>query len=174
VSPAKKQIRVSFVLFGVMIAATIASYGVVEILETRRWREQAPRLAVDSLVKALRAHHRQTGRFPADFRELEARVWKHKTQPNFGVDGRSLLVANYYYLYHPVDGGTCTLWIIPTGPRRDEGSTHFLVLSPDSLRRWKGAPLSLDEVSKLRGVPRYGEMSLLGMTEQAQINLTKR
>jgi hypothetical protein len=174
VSPAKKQIRVSFVLLGVMIAATIASYGVVEILETRRWREQAPRLAVDSLVKALRAHHRQTGRFPADFRELEARVWKHKTQPNFGVDGRSLSVANYYYLYHPVDGGACTLWIIPTGPRRDEGSTHFLVLSPDSLRRWKGAPLSLDEVSKLRGVPRYGEMSLLGMTEQAQINLTKR
>jgi hypothetical protein len=173
-SPAKRQIRVSLVLFGIVIVATIASYAVVSILETRRWSEQAPRLAVDSLVKALRAHHRQTGRFPADFRELEARVWKHKTHPNFGADGRSLSVANYYYLYHPVDIGACTIWIIPTGPRREEGSTHFLLLSPDSLRRWKGAPLSLDEVSKLRGVPRYDEMSLLGMTEQTQINLTKR
>jgi hypothetical protein len=173
-SPAKRQLRVSLVLLGVVIAAIIASYAVVAILEARRWREHAPRLAVDSLVKALRTHHKQTGRFPADFRELEARVWKHKVQPNFGTDGRSLSVANYYYLYHPVDGGTCTIWIIPTGLRRDEGSTHFLLLYPDSLRRWKGAPLSLDEVNKLRGVPRYGEMSLLGMTEQAQINLTKR
>jgi hypothetical protein len=173
-NPAKRQLRVSLVLFGIVIAAIIASHGVVAILETRRWGEQAPRLAVDSLVKALRTHHKQTGRFPADFRELEARVWKHKIQHNFGADGRSLSVANYYYLYHPVDGGACTIWVIPTGPRRDEGSTHFLLLSPDSLRRWKGAPLSLDEVSKLRGVLRYGEMNLLGMTEQAQINLTKR
>jgi hypothetical protein len=101
-------------------------------------------------------------------------VWKHKNRPDFGTDGCSLSVANYYYLYYPVDGTTCTIWIIPIGPRRDEGSTHFLLLSPDSVRRWKGAPLDLDEVGKLRGVPQYGEMSVLGMTEQPQIKLAKR
>jgi hypothetical protein len=171
---AKGRMRVSFALLGAAVAAVMISYAVDAVLETRRWREQAPRLAVDSMVKALRTHHRQTGRFPSNFSELEARVWKHKNRPDFGTDGRSLSVANYYYLYHPVDGNTCTIWIIPTGPRRDEGSTHFLLLSPDSVRRWKGAPLDLDEVGKLRGVPQYGEMSVLGMTEQPQIKLAKR
>ncbi len=170
----KGRIRVSFALLGATAVAIVVSYAVDAAMESRRWREQAPRLAVDSMVKALRTHHRQTGRFPADFHELEARVWKHKTRPDFGADGRSLSVANYYYIYYPVDGTTCTIWIIPTGPRRDEGSTHFLLLSPDSMRRWKGAPLSLDEIGKLRGVPQYGEMSLLGMTEQPQIKLARK
>jgi hypothetical protein len=170
----KGRIRVSFALLGATAAAIVASYAVDAAMESRRWREQVPRLAVDSMVKALRTRHRQTGRFPGDFRELEARVWKHKNRPDFGADGRSLSVANYYYLYYPVDGNTCTIWIIPTGPRRDEGSTHFLLLSPESMRRWKGAPLSIDEIGKLRGVPRYGEMSLLGMTEQPQIKLVRR
>jgi hypothetical protein len=171
---AKGEMRVSFALLGATAAAIVVSYAVDAVMESRRWREQAPRLAVDSMVKALRTHHKQTGRFPTDFRELEARVWKHKTRPDFGTNGRSLSVANYYYLYYPVDGTTCTIWIIPTGPRRDEGSTHFLLLSPESMRRWKGAPLSLDEIGKVRSVPRYGEMSLLGMTEQPQIKLASR
>lgn len=173
-NPTKRRMRASLALFGATVAAIIVSYTAVAITEARQWREQAPRLAVDSLVKALKAHHKQTGRFPADFRELEARVWKHKTQPDYGVDGRSFSVANYYYLYHFVDGSACTIWIIPIGPRRDEGSTHFLLLSPTSLRRWRGAPLSLDEARKLPGVPQYREMGLLGMTEQPQISLAKR
>ena len=70
--------------------------------------------------------------------------------PDFGADGRSLSIANYHYIYHPVDAGACTIWIIPTGPRRDEGATHFLLLYPDSLRRWKGAPLSPDESNRCR------------------------
>src|SRR6266545_2344473 len=171
---AKGRMRVSFALLGAAVVAVMVSYVVDAVLEARRWREQEPRLAVDSMVKALRTHHKQTGRFPTDFRELEARVWKHKTRPDFGADGRSLSVANYYYLYCLVDGNTCTIWIIPTGPRRDEGSTHFLLFSPDSVRRWKGAPLSHDEIGKLRGVPQYGEMSVLGMTEQPQIKLARK
>jgi hypothetical protein len=171
---AKGRMRVSFALLGAAVVAVMVSYVVDAVLEARRWREQEPRLAVDSMVKALRTHHKQTGRFPTDFRELEARVWKHKTRPDFGADGHSLSVANYYYLYCLADGNTCTIWIIPTGPRRDEGSTHFLLLSPDSVRRWKGAPLSLDEIGKLRGVPQYGEMSVLGMTEQPQIKLARK
>jgi hypothetical protein len=169
-----RRIRASFVMFGASVAALLVVYATAAILEAWRLREQTPRLAVDSLVKALRTYHRQTGRFPADFRELEARVWKHKKSPDFGADGRSLSVANYYYLYHLVDARTATIWIIPTGPKREEGSTHFLLLMPDNLRRWKGAPLSLDEVSKLTPVPQYRQMHLLGMTEQQPIELNRK
>ncbi len=170
----KRRVRMSLVMFGASAASLIIAYAAATILEVWQLREQTPRLAADSMVKTLRAHHRQTGRFPNDFRELEARVWKHKTMPDFGADGRSLSIANYYYLYHPVNAGACTIWIIPVGPRREEGSTHFLLLYPDSLRRWKGPPLSLDEIGKLRSVPQYGEMNILGMTEQRPIDLVKR
>ncbi|MFP5265194.1 MAG: hypothetical protein ACLGJB_25175 [Blastocatellia bacterium] len=126
------------------------------------------------MVKSLRTYYQKTGGFPASFRDLESQVWKHKEAPDLGVDGRSLSVANYHYIYYPVDAKTCTIWIIPVGPRREEGSTHFLLLTPDSLRRWKGAPLSLDEVKKLPSIPQYREMTVLGMTEQQPIGLGKK
>lgn len=170
----KTRLRISFFLFGSTLAALVVCFVTAVLIETRQARRQTPRLAADSLVKALRTHHKQTGRFPSDFREVEARVWKRKTPPDFGADGRSLSVANYYYIYHRESAGVCTIWIIPTGPRRDEGATHFLLLYPGSLRRWKGAPLSPDEIKALPPVPQYREMALLGMTEQPQINLVRR
>lgn len=169
-----RRLRMSFVMFGASLVAIIVVYVSNTLAKVLSERSETPRLAADSLVKALRTHHRQTGRFPQDFRELGTRVWKHKNPPDFGVDGRSLSIANYYYIYYPVDSHTSTIWIIPTGPRRDEGATHFLLLTPDNLRRWKGAPLSLDEAKNLPPVPLYGQMSLLGMTEQQPIELSKR
>src|SRR5215475_764829 len=117
--------RMSFVALGGSVVAIIIAYAATTWLEARRLQEQTPRLAVDSLVKALREYHGQTGRFPADFRELEARVWKHKNTPDFGADNRSMSFANYYYIYARVDAGVSTIWIIPTGPKREDGSTHF-------------------------------------------------
>jgi hypothetical protein len=169
-----RRLRMSFLTFGTSLVALIVVYASNTVMKVLSERRETPRLAADSLVKALRAHHRQTGRFPSDFRELEARVWKHKNAPDFAVDGRSLSIANYYYIYHRVDAHTSTVWIIPTGPRRDEGATHFLLVKPDHLRRWKGAPLSLDEAKNLPSVPLYGQMSLLGMTEQQSIELGRR
>jgi hypothetical protein len=172
--PTHKKFRISFVTLGISVAAFVISFVFVTILGNWREREQTPRLAVDSLVKALRGYHKQAGRFPTDFRELEARVWKHKKTPDFGADGRSLSVANYFYLYHQIDAGSATIWIIPTGARREEGSTHFLLLRPDSLRRWKGVPLSLDKIKDLPAVPQYRQMTLLGMTEQEPVELSGR
>ncbi|MCI0389675.1 MAG: hypothetical protein MOB07_13060 [Acidobacteria bacterium] len=170
----RKGFRFSYVTLGVSVAALVVSFAFATVLGVWREREQTPRLAVDSMVKALRAHHKRTGRFPSDFRELEARVWKHGKTPDFGADGRTLSVANYFYLYHLVDASAATIWIIPTGPRRDEGSTHFLLLTPDNLRRWKGAPLSLDEIRNLPPVPQYRQMAVFGMTEQRPIELSGR
>jgi hypothetical protein len=171
----KSRLRISVMMVGISLVALIVTYAAVTIAAAWRAREQMPRLAADSLVKSLRAYHQQTGRFPANFRELEARVWKHKQVPDFGADGRSLTVANYYYIYYPVDASTCTVWIVPVGPRREEGATHFLLLTPNGLRRWKGTPLTLDEVKKLPpAVPQYNEMALLGMTELQPIDLDKK
>jgi hypothetical protein len=170
----RKKFRLSFVTLGISAAALVISFVFVMVIDSRRGREETPRLAVDGLVKALRKYHKQAGRFPADFRELETLVWKRKKAPDSSAGGRSLSIANYVYLYHQVDAGSATIWIIPTGPRREEGSTHFLLLRPESLRRWKGAPLSLDEIKNLPPVPQYRQMALFGMTEQKAIELSGR
>lgn len=166
--------RISVVMVGLSLGALIVTYACVTMAAAWRSQKEIPRLAADSLVKALRSYYQQTGSFPSNFHELETRVWKHSKASDFGVDGRSLSVANYTYIYYPVDAKSCTIWIIPTGPRREEGATHFLLLTPDGLRRWKGAPLSLDEVKKLPSVPQYREMNVLGMTEQQPIDLGKK
>jgi hypothetical protein len=173
-STGSRRLRMSFVMFGASLMAIIVVYVSNTVTQALNERRETPRLAADSLVKALRIHHSQMGRFPSDFRELETRVWKHKNVPDFGADGRRLSISNYYYIYHAADAHTATIWIIPTGSRRDEGATHFLLLKPDNLRRWKGAPLSLDETKNLPSVPLYEQMSLLGMTEQRPIELSKR
>lgn len=159
---------------GFGLVAIVITYASLTIASAWRASNQTPRLAVDSLVKALLTYQRQTGSFPIDFHELETRVWKHKQTPDFGAHGRSFSAAYYYYIYYPVDAHTSTIWVVPMGPRREEGSTHFLLLTPDSLRRWKGAPLSLDEIKKLSSIPQYKEMAVLGMTEQQPVDLTKR
>src|SRR5215470_3167603 len=103
-----RRMRMSYVAFGASLVAIIVVYVSNTLTNAFNERRETPRLAADSLVKALRAHHRQTGRFPSDFRELEARVWKHKEPPDFGADGRSLSIANYYYIYHAADAHTAT------------------------------------------------------------------
>lgn len=170
----KSRLRISFVMVALALAALILVYIGTTVTTAFRVRSETPRLAVDSLIKALRLRYQQSGRFPEDFRELETQVWKHKEPPDFGADGRTLTVANYYYLYYLVDARTATIWAVPTGPRREEASTHFLVLTPEGLRRWRGPSLSLDEVARLQAVPDYKELAVLGMTEQPMIDLRKR
>ena len=85
--------QISFALLGASLLALVLVHATNALTEAFGARRQTPRLAADSLVKSLQAHYRQTGHFPADFRELEARVWKHKSAPDFGADGRGLSVA---------------------------------------------------------------------------------
>ena len=163
--------RFTFLVLGFSIVTVIGSY--LYSLWTTSQREKAmlPRPAVDQIIKALRTYQHKTGRFPQSFVELETRVWRHSHPPNFGEDGRSLSMANYYYLYYPVDPGTCTLWAIPINKRRDEGSTFFLALNTETVRRWKGAPLALDEIKRLPSVPEAAQLALLGLTEQQPVQL---
>src|SRR5258708_4043788 len=125
-SEGKTGFRFTYVFVGFSVVAAIGSYAYSLWAASQQEKAMLPRPAVDQIVKALRTYHHQVGRFPQDFVELETHVWKHKHAPSFGEDGRSFTVANYYYIYYPVDSATCTLWAIPVNRRREEGSTFFL------------------------------------------------
>ena len=164
-------LRFSYLILGFSVVATIGSYFFSLWVASQEEKAMLPRPAVDQMIKALRSYHQKAGKFPQNFTELEARVWRHSHQPTFGEEGRSLSMSNYYYLYYAVDSGSCTLWAIPINKRREEGSTFFLTLCPETVRRWKGAPLALDEIKRLPAIPDPAQLALLGLTEQQPIQL---
>jgi hypothetical protein len=75
-------------------------------------------------------------------------------------------------MYSKVDPLTCAFWAIPSGPRREEGSTHFLVIGPEGIGRWKGPALSKADIDKLEPVPTADVLNVMGMTEQSMIALS--
>jgi hypothetical protein len=122
------------------------------------------------MVKGLRQYQRETGQFPGDFSELDKRIWKYKTAPDFGSTKRTLSHWNYYYVYAKSDPLTCTIWAIPSGPKREEGSTHFLVVTPDVIRNWKGSALGKADIDRISSEPTGDLLNMLGMTEQKVID----
>ena len=166
----KSGLKISFILLVLVAVVTIGCYIYSRWAESQRQQELLPHLAADSLIKGLRQYQRQAGQFPNDLAELEQHVWRHEKPPDFGPTKRTLTVANYYYLYSRVDPLTCVVWAIPSGPRREEGSTHFLVVGPEVIRRWKGPALSRTDVDKLEPVPSAGVLNVMGMTEQPVID----
>ena len=171
-SPEEKTgLRFTYLILGCSIAVVIGCYLYSLWIASQAEKTLLPRPAVDQIVKALRSYHHQVGKFPQSFADLETRVWRHSRTPDFGEDGRSLSMANYYYIYYLVDSGICTLWAIPINKRREEASTFFLALSPETVRRWKGAPLAFDEIKRLPSLPEPAQLALLGLTEQQPIQL---
>ena len=163
----KQKFKLTFVILGVTVIVLVISFAYGTWARTEREKEQVPRLGIDNMVKDLRGFHRKTGQFPNDFMELEERgIWKHKTVPDFGPSKRTRTHLNYYYVYGKSDPSTCTIWAIPSGPKREEASTVFLVVRPDGIQRWKGPALTKTDIDRIDTSPTAGLLNMLGMTEQ--------
>jgi hypothetical protein len=166
----KQRIKITFVMLPVCILIVIICYVYGAWARAEKEKQLVPRLGVDSMVKGLRQYQRQTGQFPGDFSELDKRIWKYRTAPDFGSTKRTLSFANYYYVYAKSDPLTCTIWAIPSGPKREEGSTHFLVVTPDVIRNWKGPALGKADIDRISSEPTGDLLNMLGMTEQKVID----
>jgi hypothetical protein len=166
----KQKFKLTFIILGVSVVVLVISFAYGTWARTEREKQLVPRLGVESMVKSLRQFQRQTGQCPDDFMQLEERIWKHKTLPDFGPSKRTLTVANYYYVYGKSNPSTCTVWGIPSGPKREEASTHFLVVTPDLIRRWKGPALTKTDVDRIDSDPTADLLNMLGMAEQKMID----
>lgn len=167
----KTGLKISFILLGVVAVASIICYVYFRWHSAQRYEALLPRLAADSLVKGLRQYQRQAGQFPDNLEELEDRhIWNHQPRPDFGASKTTLSVANYYYLYSKVTPLSFAVWAIPSGPRREEGTTHFLMVWPDVIKHWKGPALSKADIAKLEPVPSAEVLKIMGMTEQPVID----
>jgi hypothetical protein len=167
----KGGIKISFIVLGACIFICLGCYFYGSWSDAQAEQAMVPWLHADSMVKDLRKYQKLTGQFPDNLSEMEGKVWHHQPAPDFGADKRRLTAFNYYYVYSKVDPLTCAVWAIPSGPKRDEGSsTYFLVVGLDVIRNWKGPSLAKTDIEKLRPVPTNDELKVMGLTEQPIID----
>jgi hypothetical protein len=170
----KQRLKLTFVILGVSVIVLVITFAYGAWARAEGEKELVPRLGMDEMVKALREFQRKTGQFPDDFMELEERgIWKHKTIPDFGPSKRTRTHLNYYYVYGKSSASVCTVWAIPSGPKREEASTHFLVVRPDVIQRWKGPALTKTDIDRIDSNPSEELLNMLGLTAQPTIDQRK-
>jgi len=159
--------RLSFVVFGIAVLTAACSYGYGVYAESKRQDALLPRLALASLVRDARKFEALTGRMPRSFDEIEEFVWKHKgLKPAFDKSGTAYALGNYLYIIHGIDTRATAVWAVPVGPRRDEESSHYVIISTIGIAHWKGAAIKLDDFDKLTPNPEVSELAALGLVRQ--------
>lgn len=158
--------KISFVLVAISGLLLIGVYIYTLWASDRQRSEDLPVEAADVMVRDLRSFHKKRGGFPAKLKELEGIVWERRESRVYSNDERGLTHRNYHYLYTRINHHEFTLWAIPVGRQRDQAATWFLVVSPDSQRRWKGPALNTDDIKALSLQPSAHQLTVLGLIEQ--------
>ena len=159
------KLKATYVLLGLAVITALGGYGWHLYVLYQAWQRDTPQPQVERLIRDLRRYHSQMKRFPADFHEINARLWYTKPQPNYGTNGREARVKNYLYRYTQVEAGKCVLWALPMGPQRGLAAAHFIVITPAWTHSWRGPALTDETVAALPNVPTSQELTKLQMSE---------
>ena len=161
------KLKIAHATFALALLAGIGGYGWHVYSLFRDAQVNMPQPQIEKLVKDLRLFHSQAKRFPRDFSEINDLIWRTRPTPKYGAEGRQARTRNYYYYYTRVDHQTCTIWALPIGPRRYDGASFFLVLTPGWRRTWKGKAIEEDTISSLPAIPPLDRLTALMMQEQS-------
>ena len=171
----KRRFGISYLLLVESLVTYLGVWGYSVFAADWKARASIPQIdPVLTIIKGLRPYQKINATVPQPCAEVEAKVWKHPRPPDFGANGHSLLLKNYYYLYTFINPTRCTLWAIPVGPRAGEASSYFLILTPTDREKYKGPPLDLKEASTITGTPTYAQLAILGMIRQDPLPQKKR
>jgi hypothetical protein len=159
------KLKIAHATFALALLAGVGGYGWHLYSLFRDAQVNMPQPQIEKLVKDLRLFHSQAKRFPRNFSEINELIWRTRPTPNYGAEGRQARAKNYYYFYTRVNDGQCAIWAIPLGPRRQDASAFFLVLTPDWLRVWKGEALEEASIPAIPAIPSADELTNLRMRE---------
>jgi hypothetical protein len=160
-----KKISIAYLILASAAIAYVGSYGWQVYAVYRDAQSNMPKPQVEKLIKDFRLFHSKTKRFPANFTDVNNLIWHTRPVPDYGANGRQARTKNYYYFYTRVNDGLCTVWAIPLGPRREYGSTFFLVISTDWVRSWQGKAIDESLIAKLPAIPSPDELIRLELQE---------
>jgi len=160
------RLKISLALLPVVSLMLIGTYIYSLWADARQRTAEIPVDASSMMMRDLLAFHGKRGSFPSDLKQLEGAFWERKESRSYSMDKRGLMHRNYYYLYTRLDHHRFNLWAIPMGRQREEAATWFLVITPESQRRWKGPALTPEDVERLSLDPSANQLTVLGLIEQ--------
>ncbi len=101
----QSRLRFTYVILALSLGLFVVALLYSAWAKNREHDANMPVPAPEAVVVALRTFHRQTGRFPKDFRELDERLWKGTRQAQISADGTSLVApsSHYYYTLHTIN-----------------------------------------------------------------------
>ena len=165
--------KLTFIITPLMVVLVLGSYFYSLWAAEARRRDELPVDGAAALVRDLLKYHERTGAFPEELRLLVGKVWDAKKERSFDQTGKVFGHGKVFYLYARRSPHLFSLWAVPSGERREEGVSWYILASPDSIRRWKGPAIPDNQVEKLNDAPSVQLLALLGLTEQPPTDLRK-
>lgn len=160
----KRRLRPSYVGFVICAITAIGSFPYDLWLRYQDERKLTPVLALNTIVKGLKAHYDRHHSFPKAFTELDSKIWRRPRI--YYVDGSEMETANYYYSYYLVRSDFCTIWAFPGDQHNEKADTIYLELTPDGYQSWKRRkPFTTEEKKKAPPVPSREYLGSKGMAE---------
>lgn len=165
--------KLTFIITPLMVVLVLGSYFYSLWAAEVKRRDSIPQDGAVALTRDLLKYHEQTGTFPENLRPLIGRVWDAKKERTFDQTGKVFRHGRVFYLYARRSPHLFSLWAVPSGERREEGVSWYILASPDVIRKWKGPAIPDNQVAKLIPMPSVQLLALLGLTEQPQSDLRK-
>ena len=165
--------KLTFIITPLMVVLVLGSYFYSLWAAEVKRRDELPQDGAAALVRDLLKYHEQTGTFPEELRPLVGKVWDAKKQRDFDQTGKVFQHGKVFYLYARQNPHQFSLWAVPSGERREEGVSWYILASPEAVRRWKGPAIPDNQVQKLNSSPSVQLLALLGLTEQPPTDLRK-
>lgn len=160
------SLKISLVLIPIAFLLVVGVYAYSLWASERKRAAEIPVEAADVMMRDLLSFHNKRGGFPKDLKEMEGVIWGKNESRSYSKDKRSLTHRNYLYLYTRLNHHRSTLWAIPMGRQREEAATLFMVVTPESQRRWKGGSLGPEDVKRISVDPSGNQLNVLGLIEQ--------
>ncbi|MGI8542415.1 MAG: hypothetical protein ACR2MD_02945 [Aridibacter sp.] len=167
------SMKLTFIITPLMVMLVLGSYFYSLWAAEVKRRDALPVDGAAALTRDLLKYHEQTGTFPENLRLLVGKVWDAKKMRKFDQTGKVFQHGKVFYLYSRRSPHLFSLWAVPSGERREEGVSWYVLASPEAIRRWKGPAIPDNQVEKLIHVPSVQLLALLGLTEQPQTDLRK-
>lgn len=165
--------KLTFIITPLMVVLVLGSYFYSLWAAEVKRRDEIPVDGAAALTRDLLKYHEQTGTFPENLRPLVGKVWDAKKDRAFDQTGKVFQHGKVFYLYARRSPHLFSLWAVPSGERREEGVSWFILASPEVIRRWKGPAIPDNQVQKLIPVPSVQLLALLGLTEQSTNSLRR-
>lgn len=165
--------KLTFIITPLMVVLVLGSYFYSLWAAEVKRRDSLPQDGAAALTRDLLKYHEQTGTFPEELRPLVGKVWDAKKERDFDRTGKIFQHGKVFYLYERRNPHLFSLWAVPSGERREEGVSWYILASPDALRRWKGPAIPDNQAQKLNSAPSVQLLALLGLTEQPPTDLKK-